>query len=184
MLARDCIGQSRDGSIFTDPFECGPIMKPSRRKRHFIDKKVQGALLLRMVQHWALFMLGTLAFLTCLEVLVSGYEVPVSELVWRVWGRHQAFIVAALVVQPAFFYDIIKLSHRFVGPVARVRTELRNLAEGKQAAPIKLRDNDFWSDLATDFNRALAQIQPEKSTVSVAEEYSDSTPAEAELQTC
>jgi hypothetical protein len=142
-------------------------MNPTRRKRHFIDAKVQGALLLRTVAHWALFLFGTLTFLTCMEMLLSGYERPVSEQLWRVWTRHEPFLLAAIVMLPAFLYDIIKLSHRFVGPVARVRAELRALAERKPESRITLREKDFWEGLADDFNAALERVQRDRRIAAV-----------------
>ena len=72
------------------------------------------------------------------------------------------FFIVALLMIPVYLYDVINLSHRFVGPVLRVRRELRRMAERESVAPVKLRKNDFWQDLAADFNAALATIDRDR----------------------
>jgi hypothetical protein len=53
--------------------------------------------------------------------------------------------------------DIVRMSNRFVGPVVRLRGALRELAENRPAQPLNFRDDDFWRELATDFNKAAAR---------------------------
>jgi hypothetical protein len=165
-------------------------MRHCRRSRLFIDREVQGAILIRMFMHWLLLMFGTLAFLGCLEILINGSDGPPSTQLWNVWERHRWFFIAPFLLLPAFVNDMIKLSHRFVGPVARVHTELRRLAEGKPANPIKLRKNDYWKDLAADFNAALDKINCNERAATLAQiakdpnRQSEHQDAETELQTC
>ena len=54
---------------------------------------------------------------------------------------------------PAFIYDTIKLSNRFVGPILRLKNSVRSVADGKPVSPLKFRGGDFWHELADDFNR-------------------------------
>jgi hypothetical protein len=41
--------------------------------------------------------------------------------------------------------------------VYRLRRALREAAEGNVARPLQFRDDDFWREVADDFNRALGQ---------------------------
>jgi hypothetical protein len=69
-----------------------------------------------------------------------------------------AFFASALML-PLLMLDIIRVSHRFAGPMIRIRKALRDVAEGKTVEPIRFRFGDFWCDVAEDFNRATARIR-------------------------
>jgi hypothetical protein len=56
-------------------------------------------------------------------------------------------------------YDTLKLSHRFAGPIVRLRNGLSAWGDGKEVQPIKFRQNDFWNELADHFNRAVERTQ-------------------------
>jgi hypothetical protein len=51
--------------------------------------------------------------------------------------------------------DTLRLTNRFVGPIYSLRRALREAAEGNVSRPLQFRDDDFWRDVADDFNRAL-----------------------------
>jgi hypothetical protein len=53
----------------------------------------------------------------------------------------------------------VTLSHRFVGPVLRVRNALRQASRGEKTARVKLRPNDFWTELADDLNEFLDRVE-------------------------
>ena len=59
----------------------------------------------------------------------------------------------------AMIYDAVKFTHRFIGPLHRVRVTLRALADGKQVKPIKFRDGDYLSEVRDDFNAMLDTLQ-------------------------
>ncbi len=139
-------------------------MKKSKRRRRFIDGKVQVALILQLVKHWFMFLFGAFVLLFLLQVLHNGPERSVIEHLETVWSKHTVFFIVALLIVPVYINDVINLSHRFVGPVLRVRRELRRLAAGESAAPIQLRKNDFWQGLAADFNAVLATTNRDKTT--------------------
>ena len=40
----------------------------------------------------------------------------------------------------------------------RLRNALRELADGRPAQPLNFRDDDFWRELAVDFNQAAARV--------------------------
>ena len=67
------------------------------------------------------------------------------------------------------------MSNRFVGPMYRLRNTLRQLADGESVHPIKLREKDFWIDVADDVNRVIkivqdAEPQAENDSVSLSDE--------------
>jgi len=68
-------------------------------------------------------------------------------------------LFASGLVLPFLLLDLVRVSHRFAGPVYRLRSSLRDLADGKTVAPITFRDNDFWYEVATEFNRVLERVR-------------------------
>ena len=56
-------------------------------------------------------------------------------------------------------YDSVKLSNRFVGPIIRFRKSIRDLSHGKTVQPIVFRGDDYWQELADDFNEMIERVQ-------------------------
>jgi hypothetical protein len=59
---------------------------------------------------------------------------------------------------PVFIVDTIKLSHRFAGPIYRLRNVIRGMAQGEPFKPLAFREMDFWQGLAEDFNEMVEKI--------------------------
>lgn len=148
-------------------------MKKTRRNKRFIDRKVQLALVFQVLRHWLLFLWGAFVVLSIMQVLFGDPNRSLVEHLGAVWSHHALFFIVALLLIPVFVNDVINLSHRFVGPVLRVRGDLRRLAEGQSVPPIKLRKNDFWHGLAADFNAALAALDREKTTAGDTPSHDD-----------
>lgn len=135
-------------------------MSHSGRKKTFVDPKVQGALVRRLVLHWCAFIAvaGLVAF--CLQVLSNPFR-TFEEQIQQVWWTHGPFLLVMFFLLPVFILDTIKLSHRFVGPVYRLRSTIRSLANGEEFRPLKFREVDFWQSLAEDFNAMVARLKGE-----------------------
>jgi hypothetical protein len=138
-------------------------MSHIKRQKRYVDPKVQSALIRQTLFHWILILLTTLFFVFILQVLTGGPFRPWSYHLGQVWTRYAPFIIALVVVIPPVIYDSLRLSHRFVGPVYRLRAAMHELAHGGRAEPIHFRKSDFWKDLADDYNLILEQIQSDSS---------------------
>jgi len=127
------------------------------RKKTFVDPKVQGALVRRLVMHWTAFIAvsGLVAF--CLQVLSNPFT-PIQEHAQNLWWTHGPFLLVMVFMLPVFIVDTIKLSHRFAGPIYRMRQTIRSLAKGGAYSPMKFRDFDFWQGLAEDFNQMVERL--------------------------
>ena len=78
---------------------------------------------------------------------------------------------------------ILRFTHRFAGPVLRLRRELRDLADGKQSPTLKFRDGDYWKDLAVEFNRVAALIAEQKQEIGrLKQQYEAGSPSEQESE--
>ncbi|MCH7729704.1 MAG: hypothetical protein IH991_25015, partial [Planctomycetes bacterium] len=79
--------------------------------------------------------------------------------------RYGPTMLAMLVLAPIFIRDLCKMSNRFVGPMARLRRAMHDLANGSEVSPIHFRKRDFWQEMAHDFNRIAKQIQSTGTTL-------------------
>jgi hypothetical protein len=132
-------------------------MNQSRRKKHFIDGYVQGALARRIILHWLVFLgVGSVvAFL--LQVLSNPFQ-PLMDHLRDTWWTHGPFLLVMAFLMPVFVVDSIKLSHRFAGPVYALRRALREIAQGEKPRRLKFRKRDFWHGLADEYNAVLARF--------------------------
>jgi hypothetical protein len=128
------------------------------RKRLFVDRKIQGALVVHILAYWLLCLVAMSVMLHCSRIVLGLEEMslsPVGEL--RLF--YSAALVGTLLFLPAVVYNVVRLSHRFAGPMVRLRRAMRELARGVYVEPIRFRDGDFWPELAADFNAVARRIE-------------------------
>jgi hypothetical protein len=132
--------------------------KENLRKRSFVDAAVQGRLVLRILLYWAVFMFGIAVVVIIWRLLTypsRGFNTNCDGM----WFPYGPAVLAALLLLPAAILDIVRFSHRFVGPILRLRRCMRQLARGEHVEPIRFRRGDFWQDLADEFNAVAARLQ-------------------------
>lgn len=132
-------------------------MSIPERKITYVDPQVQGALVRRLVLHWVSFFVTASIVSFVLQVL-SDPLLPLSVHVSNLWWTQGPFLVVMIFLLPMFVLDTIKLSHRFAGPIYRLRQTIRSIADGNPAPRLKFRDFDFWQGLAEDFNRMTDRL--------------------------
>jgi hypothetical protein len=143
-------------------------MPKPRRKKHFIDSRVQGSLARRIIMHWLLFLAVGSFVAFVLQVLCNPFK-PLAAHAQAMWWTHGPFLLVLVFLLPVFVVDTIKLSHRFAGPVYALRRALREIAQGEKPRKLKFRKRDFWHGLADEYNAVLVKFD-------LVEE--DKTPAE------
>jgi hypothetical protein len=133
-------------------------MSLHKRRRFFIDRPVQSALLVRAALYWTVSLLVQLLLVFFFSIISSSPDsfYANSDHLWR---HIQLAVVAAVLVLPMILLDIVKLSHRWVGPVFRLRTSLHALSRGETVAPIRFREGDFWQELVGDFNVVATELK-------------------------
>ncbi len=145
-------------------------MSHPARKKTFVDPKVQGALVRRLVLHWLVFFSVAALVAFCLQVLTNPFK-PIEEHAREVWWTHGPFLLVMFLMLPVFIVDTIKLSHRFAGPIYRLRNVIRAIARGEKYQPLKFREMDFWQDLAEDFNEMVERLRTERGANSFDEDH-------------
>lgn len=133
-----------------------------KRKQNFIDTHVQGALVRRILFHWCLFFFVTCMLVAVLNALSGDPSLSLADRIWGETGTLGIVAVAMMVLFPAFALDTIRFSNRFVGPISRLRRSLRELRSNGTAEKIKFRDNDFWVEMANEFNQVVDLVSEKK----------------------
>ena len=132
-----------------------------KRRRALVDPEVQGGVLRKIAIHWVIFFIcNALA----LMIWIRLFEQPDAD-----WGqtfadtlrRFLPFFVITMALIPAFAWDTLKLTNRFAGPILRFRAALADASAGRAVETLTFRNNDFWQEIATNFNSVMKRCDPQ-----------------------
>lgn len=132
------------------------ILKP--RKRFFVHRGIQGALVLRLMVQWAMFVGMTCAVTLALQVMLDPLA-PNEARLQQLRISLGSFLLVSLCLVPVFVRDAIRFSHRFVGPILRLQSELRKVDVVGELRTFNLREKDYWQDMAEDYNDFVGRLQ-------------------------
>jgi hypothetical protein len=132
-------------------------MLPDERKHVWIDP-FQTRLAVRIGAYLALLPLVLLNLLFAWKLAVEGVHNPLDQLQELL---HQCLPIGVclLILMPVMAWDAIRFSHRLVGPLARFRQCVKDIARGEAVRPVKLRDNDYLNEFRDEFNQMLFALQ-------------------------
>lgn len=133
------------------------MARRNRRRKLFIEPKVQGPLMLRVAAYWIAMLWAAAVLLIgapfAIGVAMSQRPPELLEIASRVSSQlWPAFFVGAMML-PIVMMDILRQSHRVVGPTLRIRRALQDLADGKTIDPIYFRKGDYWAESGEAINR-------------------------------
>jgi HAMP domain-containing protein len=137
-----------------------------QRKKVYVDKHVQGGIVVRLGAIWLLttsIAIGVSALLQFLGDPTIGFEAYVADFS-RYWVPT---LMAFGAMLPIAGLHLVRFTHRFVGPIVRLRRLMRELADGKTLQPVKFREKDYWHDLADEFNRVAEELNQLRQQVGV-----------------
>lgn len=124
-----------------------------KRRQVFADRAIQLSLAWRLVGHWLLF---TSVLVVLNTFLFAGSNIPqksIGEAFYLAAWAQLPLIICVLALAPLFVRDALRISNRLAGPMVRLRSSLRTLASGETCPPLVFRENDYWLESATEFNR-------------------------------
>jgi hypothetical protein len=131
--------------------------KLKRRRRYFVDRPVQGAVVRQAIWYWVWTSITFgLVILFCRigPSWLSGTTHPSG----RVWFHLGPYVLASILLFPIVVSSSIRFSNRFAGPMVRVRRTLKELARGESTGRLKFRENDYWLDIADDINEIATKL--------------------------
>lgn len=129
-----------------------------KRARKYVDCNVQGGLLTRMAIHWGVFFFSSAFAYIVVQAIVSPNGTSFLQRVQNSITEFSLLGLLMLTLMPAFLLDVVRFSNRFAGPVVRLRRFLRELGENGEVPPLKFRDDDFWMEIANEFNVCRERI--------------------------
>lgn len=138
-------------------------MKISRmRRRLFIDQQVQGVLVHHLIRCWLLSVVtmggitlaGWMFIHPGLEAFVGPHAFITEVLPMMLVGMG-----ASLLLLPILLWRLVAISHRFVGPVCRLRRVMEQVADGGELKAIHFRRDDYWCDIAESYNAMLEHFR-------------------------
>jgi nitrogen fixation/metabolism regulation signal transduction histidine kinase len=132
-------------------------MRQEERKRVWIDL-FQTHLAVRIGAYLGAFLVVVTNFLFAWKLLKEGVANPLEQLL-ALFRDYLPFWICLLTLLPFMAWDAIRFSHRLTGPLVRFRRTMQRIAEGEPVSPIKLRKDDYLSDLRSDFNDMLNALQ-------------------------
>ncbi len=143
-----------------------------KRRIYFVDRKVQGALLVRAARYWVLSLLvvGALSILGWMFI-APGMPVLVelrSHLPALLAGFATS-LLASLIVLPVILYDLARLSNRFAGPMYRLRQTMQRAAAGERVSAVYFRDSDYWQEFADAFNQLKDRMESQEKAIAELE---------------
>jgi hypothetical protein len=121
------------------------------RKHLFVDYKVQGALINRVVIYWLVCLVTLTLMILCWRIITGPARMFYTHFD-DMWFFYGPALIGSLLLLPLVVFDIVRLSNRFVGPLLRLRRSLRALARGEEVPLLEFREGDFWQDFAQEFN--------------------------------
>ncbi len=133
--------------------------KPYKRSRLFVDAQVQGSLIRQLIIHWALMGFLMFLYLFSLQAFGNGFTLSFKDNLLHLGSQYGILAVVLLVISPVFIYDTVKLSNRFVGPMVKFRSTLKQLANGEDVQVGSFRQNDFWNELSRELNAVSDELK-------------------------
>ena len=138
----------------------------AKRKRIWIDR-FQTNLSLRLAFYFLLYMVTVLAWVAVDRVAASLIEEHFGQGTGY-WSLMSACVV--VLVGLLFIYDMMRFSHRFVGPLFRFRQCLKAIVAGDDMTLMKLRQDDFLQELKDEFNEMLKVLEQRGAVKLIASE--------------
>jgi hypothetical protein len=143
----------------------------SQRRRLFIDYPVQGTLLIRAVFFWMVTLISQVVMVLFFAMMTSSTVADFYLRGQQLWWHLELVMLASALILPAILIDFLRLSHRWVGPIFRLRASLQALNRGEAVKPIAFRDGDFWQELAVEFNQAAEELKRLRTAESESDDF-------------
>jgi len=141
-----------------------------RRRKMWVDRKIQMRYMRTIVTLLVFFAVA----LGISNYVIAGFVLRVSQLgqyaearFYQVYNRIVYLIILEVVVFIIISAVIsIFTSHRFAGPVSRIREAMKEVKSGNLSYRIRVRKGDDLTDVVDEFNQMLDGLHGKNKTVS------------------
>ena len=136
-------------------------MEKLPRKKRLLHAPIQGALVLRVAVQWVAMLACIASTSFILQVILD----PLADEAARLHNLKVTMISFGLVtiaLLPPFLWDLVKFSHRFVGPIVRLREWVKRTSLEGPTTTLAFRKGDHWQELATEVNEMMMRLRTER----------------------
>jgi hypothetical protein len=141
-------------------------MKTDFRKKLLVYPELQRSLIAYMM--WLglviilIHIIGSLFFMnetiTTLRTVDLTSESEVSHAILQIWLKASLITLVSVVgVVCAFGYFSLRFSNKIAGPALQMKNKISQYLKNDEFEVIKLREKDYFKDLADSINNALAK---------------------------
>jgi len=133
-------------------------LNAENRKQLCVEEKIQKGIVTRFVMYISFSFL----FITLPVSFVQAWLDPSRY--WHthfinVWVDYLPLLICLTLFVPFAIVDLLRYTNRIVGPIFRLKSELKKMEDGKSVQEeLNFRANDFWHELADDFNQLAEQV--------------------------
>ena len=152
-------------------------MSLSKRKKLYVDRKVQGVILRRFLLYGGCSLLFMILPLLIIRAILTPDRFFFENL-GTIWMHYWPVFWVVLFFAIFAPFDLLRLTNRFAGPIYRLRREMDRLANGEKVKPVHFRDGDYWQDLADSFNKVVERLD----ALATDDSATEREPIEEELQ--
>jgi methyl-accepting chemotaxis protein len=163
---------------------------PYSRKRLFVNRAIQGRLLARTALYWMLYhgVLWIAMFLYRYAehrgaVLAGAEPRSFADLYGQFVREHFSMWVCSIAIMPIVMWDLLKFSHRVVGPLIPFQRAIERLTAGEKVSEVRLRQDDLLSDLQHSFNQYLISLRTMESNAEMPVHDSEAVDADTPVPT-
>ncbi|MFH1784246.1 MAG: HAMP domain-containing protein [bacterium] len=130
-----------------------------KRKRLIVDKRFQFSFIGVVIFSLFLFLLmvGWTVYSNIWAILLRGAQSPYLLIIKRQADIDIFYKLTILMIVIGIISFFI--SHKFAGPVHRVKKAMRQLSKGDFSVRVNLRRGDEFEDLVTDFNSMVTKLK-------------------------
>lgn len=129
----------------------------TRRVRAFADVDVQSWIIVRCSIYGLACVLYFSLMMLCSQWMQSP-EAPLGSTLLRFLEDATYWLPGIFLLAPLAIHDLLKTSGRIVGPIVRLKSEMRLLIDHKSERPVEFRDDDAWHDVATLYNQLRGEV--------------------------
>ena len=129
-------------------------MAKTKRDLHYVDPGIRSTIVNRIVFYWAACVLFSTLPLIIGTTLANPDQLFIEHiqiLAQRYWPLY----VIILGIVPFAVRDALRITNRTLGPLTRLKNELKRCQESGIYRPIQCRNDDFLSDLILQVNEAI-----------------------------
>lgn len=143
-----------------------PASKPHPRKRLFVNPAIQGRLMARTAFYWVLYhaVLWMAMFVYRYTEHRGALQMGAAprsftDLYGQFVRENFSLWICAFAILPIVLWDLLRFSHRVVGPLVRFQRTVEGLTVGERVEEVRLRNGDLLVELQTSFNQYLSSLR-------------------------